>query len=107
MSLMARLQSLNLNKLELDEAIELSTSAEALRVGYQRHNVSSPVWLDDAIRTLDRYITDRTRDTMEMELRELAAQDAADMSASERREQRKARRAAIEARLGSTTGVKV
>jgi hypothetical protein len=100
--LMARLHNLNLNKLELDEAIELSTQAEALREGYKRHQLSSPVWLDDAIRMIDRYIGDRTRDTMEMELRELAQADAADLTSAERRDQRKARRAELESKLGKT-----
>ncbi len=102
LGLMARLQRLDLNRLELDEAIELSTLAEMLREGYKRHQLSSPVWLDDGIRSLDRYIADRTRDVMEMELRELAQADAADLTASERRDKRKARREELEAKLNPT-----
>lgn len=103
--LMGRLSKLNLNTLELDEAIELSTSAEALRDGYKRHQMSSPVWLDDAIRSLDRYIGDQTRDRMEMELRELAAADASDMSVGERREARAKRRQELESRLKPAASV--
>lgn len=98
--LMARLQAIVFNRLGLDEAVELSTAAEQLRDGYRKHQLSSPEWLDDAIRALDRFIADQTRDKLEMELRELAAQDAADMTASERRSQRASRRAELEARLG-------
>ena len=99
LGLMARLQRLDLNRLELDEAIELSMLAESLRDAYKRHQVSSPVWLDDSIRTLDRYISDRTRDVMEMELRELAQADAADLTASERRDARRKRREELESKL--------
>lgn len=103
--LLARLGRLNTNTMELDEAIELSTVAEALRDGYKRHQLSSPVLLDDSIRMLDRYIADRSRDVMEMELRELAQADAADMTAGERRDARKSRRAELESKLGKTTTV--
>lgn len=102
--LMARLQNLNINRLELDSAVELSTAAESLREGYKRHQLSSPEWLDDAIRQLDRYIGDQTRDKMEMELRELAQADAADRTASERRDARSVRRAELEAKLRATSG---
>jgi len=99
---MARLQNLVINRMELDEAIELSTWAELLREGYKKHQMSSPEWLDDGIRTLDRFITDKTRDKMEMELRELAQAEAADRTQSERREERAKRRAELEKRLGKT-----
>jgi hypothetical protein len=98
--LMARLQNLNLTRLELDEAVELSVGAEMLREGYKRHALPAPEWLDDAIRSLDRYIGDRTRDAAEMELRELAQAEAADRTAGERKEARAKRRAELEAKLG-------
>jgi hypothetical protein len=97
--LMSRLQNLNLTRLELDEAIELSVGAEMLRGGYKRHQLPAPEWLDDAIRSLDRYIGDRTRDAAEMELRELAQAEAADQTASERKTARAARKAELEAKL--------
>lgn len=103
MTLMARLQGLNLTTRKLDEAVELSIYAESLRDGYRKHGLSSPIWLDDAIRLLDRVIADQTRDKMEMELRELAHADAADMSAPERKAARARRRAEIEARLAEKT----
>src|SRR5580765_1736284 len=88
---------------DLDDAIELSINAELLRDGYKRHQLSSPVWLDDAIRILDRFIGDQTRDRMEMELREIAQADAADMTSQERRDARAKRKAEIEARLHKPT----
>jgi hypothetical protein len=100
--LMARLQNLNLTRLELDEAVELSVGAEMLRDGYKRHQLVSPEWLDDSIRSLDRYIQDKTRDAAEMELRELAQADAADRTASERRDARASRRAELEVKLGKS-----
>ena len=100
--LMARLQSLNINKLDLDEAVELSTLGEQLRDGYRKHGLPSPMALDDALRQLDRYISDQMRDRAEMRLRELAQEDAADMSAPERRAKRAQERAELEARLGKT-----
>ena len=96
------LQNLNLTRLELDDAVELSIGAEQLRDGYKRHQLVSPEWLDDAIRSLDRYITDRTRDAAEMELRELAQAEAADRTSAERKEERARRRAELEAKLGKT-----
>lgn len=99
MSIMNRLQSMNINKLDLDEAVELSTLAKSLREGYERHQLSSPMILDDSIRQLDRYIGDQIRDRTEMELREIAQADATDMTAPERRAARAARREELEARL--------
>ncbi len=95
-----QLRSLNINRLDLDSAVELSTYAGSLREGYKQHQIASPEWLDDAIRQLDRYIGDQTRDKMEMELRELAQAEAADRTVGERREARAARRAELEAKLG-------
>lgn len=105
--LQENLKNLNVNRIDLDSAVELSASAYELRTSYARHQVPSPPWLDDAIRTLDRHITDLTRDRMEMELREIAQQDAADMTATERREVRAKRRAELESRLGKPAAAQV
>lgn len=100
MALMDRLQKLNLTTLNFEDAIELATQADALRTGYKRHQVSSPEWLDDGIRTLDRYIGERTRDQQDMELRELRQAEAADKTVPERRTERAARIAELEKSLG-------
>lgn len=101
MSLSTRLQNLNLTNFDLDEAIELVTAAEGLRQGYEKH-LASPEWLDDAIRSLNRFIQTQAQDRVELRLRELNQADAADMTASERREARKKEREALEAKLGRT-----
>lgn len=100
MGLLDRLQKLNLNAVDFDDAVELATQADALRTGYKRHNLPVPETLDDGIRELDRFIADRARDRAEMELRELKQADAADMTTTERRAARAKRIAELEAATG-------
>lgn len=99
-NLIGKLQNLNVLTMDFDEAVLLSTQAEALREGYKRHQLASPEWLDDAIRTLDRFIGEKVNDTLEMELRQIKQANAADMTSAERRDTRAKRQAEIEARLG-------
>ena len=95
-----KLSALQVNRLDLDEAMELASQANGLRGFYQTKQLASPEWLDDGIRTLDRFITDNTRDAAEARLRELEQEELTDRTKDERRAARQAEKDALLKKLG-------
>lgn len=95
------LKNFNIERLSFEEMILLESDAQRVRAAFEQHTVPQPEWLVDQIRTLNIEIGRRKRDDLEKRRKELNAADAADMSASERREARKAERERIERELAA------
>ena len=93
------LKTFSVDRMDLNEMIYLEADALHLRLAYEHRAIPVPEWLTDKIRELNTEIDRRKRDDLEKRLKELRAADAADMTASERREARKKEREAIEAAL--------
>jgi hypothetical protein len=97
------LKSFNVDRLSSEEMIFLETDAQRLRAAYEQRAVPAPEWLTDQIHTLNVEIDRRKRDDLEKRKKELLAANAADMTASERREARKIELERIEKELAGTT----
>lgn len=69
--MLAELKALNTDKAPLEEMVALSAVAKIVRAEFEAKNVAVPTWLDDAQRALSREIAGRTRDALEMRLREV------------------------------------
>lgn len=69
----AQLRQLNLDRLDIDEAVALSAFGGALQARYEELGVAVPDWLDANMKTLDREIADRVRDGLSKDLREKRA----------------------------------
>ena len=87
---------------ELLEVVALSVQAKAIRVEAEAKNVPIPEFLDDAIRSLNRVISERTRDARELRLKELLAEESRLLTAGEKRERIAAERAKLQAELTGT-----
>lgn len=93
------LKKFDVDRMSVEEMIYLEMDAQRLRSAYETRAIPSPEWLTEQIRVLNVEVDRRKNDDMQKRLRELKAADAADMSASERREARKAERDRIEREL--------
>lgn len=93
------LRNFNVERASLDEMLLVERDLDGLRASYERRAVPTPEWLADQISTLNTEITRRTKDDLERRLKELDAQEAGLMSATEKRERLAKEREAIRARL--------
>lgn len=64
------LKNLNIDRLDLDEAIALSRFARSLRAEYEELGLEIPEWLDSRTRELRREIKARNQDYLEKRLKE-------------------------------------
>lgn len=99
---LTELKAFDADRASFEEMVLIEDDALRVRTAFDRHAVPVPEWLTDVIRTLNVEIGRRKRDDLERRLKELRTADAADMSASERREARKAERERIERELAGT-----
>ena len=97
--MLERLKHLDLNPMDIDEMVELSTYATQLQAQYVHLEVQPPSWLEVRARELNREIKSRENDRLEKELRDLETQGAADLTAEERRAGRKEKIEALKAKL--------
>ena len=79
-----RLLSLNAERMDLDDLVELSTLARQYRAEYEHHNLEVPEWLDNAIRAVKREIDAKTADLRAMRIRDLKATIAANKSRADK-----------------------
>lgn len=97
--MLQELKKLDLDRLALDEALVYAAFAKSLHAEYDARNIPAPEWLDDRIRQLNREITSRGRDALEMRLKEIRAQRSQLMTPTEKREALAAEEAALAAQL--------
>lgn len=84
--MLERLKTLNVDRIELDEAIELLALAEVVEAKFAAVGLTAaPEYLTDAIRTLKSEIAGRMRDAREKRLKQIRAQKTQLMSADEKR----------------------
>jgi hypothetical protein len=99
--MLADLKRLDLDRNGVEELVAFAAFAKMLHAEFQARNLPAPEWLDDKIRQLNREITSRGRDALEMRLKEIRAQRTQLMTPSEKREALAAEEAALEAQLAS------
>lgn len=71
--LFQKIRTLNLDRMDVDEAIELVTFARQATGTYDSYKVPTPQWLSDGIAMLDGEIKRRRRDMLEARQREIKA----------------------------------
>lgn len=102
MNISDRLRNLDVERLSLDEAIELSAFAKILRVEFEAQQSEVPDYVSLALKSLGREIHARQADALEKRLRELKLRREALKPAEKRRQETDDEIAALEAKLGST-----
>lgn len=85
MTIIEKLKTLDVNRVDLDECITLSALAKMLRHEYEYFGAEPPAWLDTRIRTLARDIRARQHDYLEKRLAEAKARLEALKPADQRR----------------------
>lgn len=104
MGLIDQLKHFDKDKITLDELVLLSVGAKGLSGEYQTWNLGEPEWLSDARRSIASEIQRQSADRIALELRELDAEDARLMSASEKRAQNQKRREELLAKRAQPVG---
>ncbi len=83
--MLTELKTLELNRMDLDEAIALSAFARLLKAEYEHVDAEAPIWLDDRIRDIRNEVRDRLRDSVQKRLRELYSRRESLLTADEKR----------------------
>jgi len=83
--MIAKLKNLDMERMDLDDAVELLTVANSMRVTYDAEQVEVPEWLDTSVRELKREIRSRQQDSRERRLKELKARREALATPDEKR----------------------
>lgn len=96
--MLEKLRSINIDRMDIDEAIELAAFGKVAATTYGAYEVPVPDWLTDSLKTLDADIKRRRRDALEARLKTLQARKAALRSRDEER-------ADIDAELARLSGV--
>lgn len=86
-----KLRHLDLDRLDVDEAVALVAYGEVLQAAYASRGLETPQWLNDNVRELNREIRNRHRDNLEKAKRETEAQLETLKSRDERREDLKSK----------------
>jgi len=84
---MNRIKSLQPDRLDMDDAIALSATAALLKQEYTNRDVVVPVWLEEAIRVIVRWIADHSRDAKMAQLSRLRSRREMLLSRNEQKRQ--------------------
>lgn len=99
--MLEKLKALNLDRMDVDEAIELVTFGRVAEKTYSDYQVPSPEWLKDSIAALDGEIKRRRRDMLEARLKEVKARQTALKSREEKKAELDAELERLNAALGT------
>jgi hypothetical protein len=94
-----QLRSFEPTRLSIDELVALSAFGRSLVTEFAFQSLPTPEWLSDRMRTLQRAISSRVKDQLELRLKEIQQQEKTLMTPSERRDAIAAERKAIEEAL--------
>jgi NADH/NAD ratio-sensing transcriptional regulator Rex len=102
--MLEQLKRLDIDRIQLDEALALTAFAKTLRAEYEQRNIEIPEWLDNRTRALNREIEIRRLDTLEQRLKTAKAQQAALKTPDEKRQRLTTEIQKLEAELAGTRG---
>jgi hypothetical protein len=102
--MLEQLKRLDLDRNQLDDLLAFAAFAKSLHAEYDQRSIAAPEWLDEKIRQLNREITSRGLDALEMRLKEIRAQQTQLLTPSEKREKLAAEEAALTAKLTGAIG---
>lgn len=98
--MLAQLRNVNVDRIDLDEAVGLLAFGELMARTYPEHNLKTPEWLDDNVKLLRREVNTRRAESLEKRRKELQSRIEATRTAQERREAYARELAEVEASLG-------
>jgi 3-methyladenine DNA glycosylase/8-oxoguanine DNA glycosylase len=84
----------------VDELIALSVQVDSMGKQYQRFELEVPMWLADVQGKVEHQIRERSREELEMRLKEAEAEERRLMSRDERRDEVKKTAQRLRERLG-------
>lgn len=96
-----KLRNVAVDRIDVDDAIELVTLGRAAASTYTAYQVPTPQWLTDGISTLDAEIKRRRRDMLESRAKEIDANLATLKTREEKRAELEAERAKLRDALGA------
>lgn len=95
-----KLKTLQVDRMSVEEGVELLAMAQVLASGYGSVGLPQPAWLTASMKTLAEDLQRRKKDTLEAELQRIKARRTALRSREEEREALIAEEQAILAQLG-------
>lgn len=98
-----KLKRLDLERMDLDEAVYLVSIGKAMRSVYEAESLETPQWLTDNVRELSREITNRMAESREKALREVELELLALRSRDEKKSDLVAKAERLKAQLGRST----
>ena len=99
--MLERLRNLNIDRIDIDDAVELSTFGKLAAATYESYSVPTPGWLKDSLTALDGEIRSRRRDMLLARQKEVANR----LGSLKTREEKRAELEAEQARLNDALGV--
>lgn len=99
--MLEKLKNLNLDRIDLDEAVSLLALGRMTQSGYKQFDVPSPHWLNDVLDLLEAEVLRRRREMLAARKKEIAAQLTSLESPAERRKKLEAEAARIDSQLGA------
>lgn len=95
-----KLKRLDLERIDLDEAVYLVAIGEAMKDVYATGSLETPQWLTDNVRELNREISNRMAESREKALRETELELASLRSREEKKQDLQAKADRLKAQLG-------
>ena len=95
-----RLKHLDLDRIDVDEAVYLVTLGESMKAQYTGRGLETPEWLVQNTKELDREIRNRQRDNLEKAKKETIAALDALKTPTQRREELQAKLERLNQALG-------
>jgi seryl-tRNA synthetase len=91
------LKAVNVNRLDMDELILLSSTAKSMKREFEGNGVEIPEWLDDVARRLQREITSKNSDAVAAKVRHIQQKIDNLKTANEKKAELEAQLAALTA----------
>lgn len=83
--MLEKLKNLDVERIDLDEAVELSAIGRVVKDEYEKNGAEAPTWIDDRLREVRREIRARQADMIDKRLREAKARRASLKTTEEKR----------------------
>lgn len=99
---LARLQALNVGRMDLDEMVDLLHVSEGLKSTYEKKELPVPEPLSTGIETLNASITSHRRDAIAKRLKEIRAQKTTLLSVQEKRDALDKEEASLQAQFSGS-----
>lgn len=98
--MLQQLKNLNIERLDLDEAVAMASFGRAMEAEYQHVSAEAPDWLTDNLKALRKEIRQRLQDTLESRLVEVTSRLDSLSTVEEKRSKLREEADRLRAKLG-------